>query len=332
MTEYVSVVDISRYQGTYNFKLGVEHGVQGWILRATHARTIDLRLNEYVQGLRAAGVPDSQVGFYTFVNPSRCDATTAARVFVDAVREARGDTDTFLMLDVENYTDKSNLGSLPILKGEDFADYLQELADAIHEYAPTARVVIYSNAAYWNTWVGRVHVLGGYDIIVPRYIHYSEYAPKPPKDPKGWAGWCMSQPKRPQVPYGFGGWRGWQFSAGFNGAGAFYGAQSKDLDLNIVDPVAWARWTAPTPEYVNPAVVFLEDDMAQLAPELVRFRGYKNVFLFADNTFTHLTEESTARYRAAGIPDVVLDAHPQGLKSALSKAGLQWADLVVEGA
>lgn len=329
--DYVPVVDISRYQGTFMFDRAVAHGVQGFIVRATHGRTVDQRLGEYVQGLRDVGVADSHVGFYTFVNPSRCDPTTAAEVFVDAVRAVRGDVDTFLMLDVEDYTSPSNLGPLPILKGDEFVDYLWEMVRTIERVAPGARIVFYSNGAYWNHWVVSSE-FADYPIIVPRYINYRASAPKPPVDASLWDEWAFSQPKRPVWPNGWDDWDGWQFSAGFNSMGAALGAQSKDLDLNIVRGDAWSKWTTPVPKRVNPPAVFVEDDdMASLAPELVRFEGYKNVFLFANNTFTHLTDESTARLREAGVPDVVLDAHPQGVKSALVKAGLVWADLVVEG-
>lgn len=325
----VPVVDISRYQGMFLFDRAVAKGIQGWIVRATHGRTVDARLGEYVAGLRAAGVDDTQVGFYTFVNPSRCDAVTAATAFVQAVLDVRGNVDTFLMLDVEDYTSPTNLGSLPVLKGAAFVQYLVTFVDTLRALAPDARIVFYSNAAYWNAWLGE-HPFGGYPIVVPRYIKYSESAPKPPSDPGLWESWCMSQPKRPQVPVGWSDWDGWQFSAGYNGMGSVFGATSKDLDLNIVVPETWVWLTTPAPKFVNPDVVFVEDDMAQLAPELVRFKGYKNVFLFANNTYTHLTSVQTERLRAAGVPDVVLDAHAQGLKSAVSKAGLMWADLVVQ--
>lgn len=327
---YVPVVDISRYQGTMLFPVAVSKGVRGWIVRATHGRTVDLRLQEYVDGLRAAGVPDTDVGFYTFVNPSRCDAVSAGRSFVDAVLHARGNVDTFYMLDVENYTDPSNLGSLPILQGDAFIEYLEVLVETIQSLAPQARIVLYSNAAYWDVWLGENHSLSRFDIIVPRYLNYKPGAPTPPVDPGLWDEWAFGQNKRPQVPAGWVGWDGWQFSAGYNRMGHVYGASSMDLDLNIVDSDAWSEWTKPAPVWGNPDVVFVEDDMAQLAPELHRFRGFKNVFLFANNTYTHLTNDSTARLRAAGVVDVVLDAHPQGLKSALAKAGLQWADLIVQ--
>lgn len=74
-----------------------------------------------------------------------------------------------------------------------------------------------------------------------------------------------------------------------------------------------------------------------MTPILVRFQGYKNVFLYAYNTFTHLTQVSAKKYlRSAENPNglalEVWDAHPQGMKGAFISAGLTLQDAVSETA
>jgi hypothetical protein len=69
-----------------------------------------------------------------------------------------------------------------------------------------------------------------------------------PGKPSTWETFAFEhQPAGPKAPRGVSEWAAWQFSAGFNRQGSTYGVSSRDLDLNIVDPTAWARWTLGTP-------------------------------------------------------------------------------------
>jgi len=80
----------------------------------------------------------------------------------------------------------------------------------------------------------------------------------------------------------------------------------------------------PIPPY-NPD----PDDEDEMAVQLrVRFEGYKNVFLYEYNTFTHLTGRSDGKYQ--NVPLEVWDAHPQGMKGAIAKAGLEMEDMIPE--
>jgi hypothetical protein len=79
---------------------------------------------------------------------------------------------------------------------------------------------------------------------------------------------------------------------------------------------------------VNPPAE-VEDDMAKvIGAEMWRIVGFANVFLYENGGVTHLNEELFKRYLAAGVPGVLVDDHPEGTKSILSKAGLMHADLV----
>jgi hypothetical protein len=61
-----------------------------------------------------------------------------------------------------------------------------------------------------------------------------------------WGDWAFNVRKNvngPKTPSGVE-WSGWQFSAGFNGQGPVYGAESPDLDLNIIRAEKWNEWTS----------------------------------------------------------------------------------------
>lgn len=330
MTAMIPVVDVSRYQGKIRWRTMIDAGVKGFILRATHALAKDVRLDEYVSGLRAEGFDMSQVGFYTFCNPSRASAQDSAKFLIETLVKSFGSTDTFVMMDVENY--EQDAGQLPVIRGERFGRWLQDFVQVLHDLAPGLRVVFYSNAAYWDTWV-QVPWFNTYDIIVPRYLEYKENGIQPPRDPALWEGWAFSYKARPIQPRAWDRSDGWQFSAGWNRMGGTYGVQSRDLDLNVVDADAWSRWTMPKPVYVNPPTELVEDSVLEdvMKPEIHRFAGYTNQFLFAYGQYTHLTGVTAERYGAAGFPKVLLDAHPQGIRAALAQSGLMWSDLVEGG-
>lgn len=70
-----------------------------------------------------------------------------------------------------------------------------------------------------------------------------------------------------------------------------------------------------------------DDDMPK--PEMRRFVGYKNVFHFEAGQYSHGTKVTVERAIARGDELVVVDAHPQGLKSALAQSGfLTSVDLI----
>lgn len=248
---YVPVVDISKHQGHVDFRLMRSRNVAGVIIRAAHATVVDTRLNEYTRDALAAGYTTRDLGFYTFVNPSRATAVAHAITIRDAVAVALGTADTFFMLDVEDY-ETNDLGKLPALRGPAFAAWLRTLVVALEGYGiPRRRIVFYSNAAYWNPHVGDSS-FGEHGIIVARYPTTTT----PPADASQWASWVLGKfgtTRPPGVPRGWATWDGWQFSAGGNRAGVIYGASSGDLDLNIVRADAWTAWTSPTMPPASPA-------------------------------------------------------------------------------
>lgn len=69
-----------------------------------------------------------------------------------------------------------------------------------------------------------------------------------------------------------------------------------------------------------------EDDMKSAV--MVQIRGYANVFLVGTGSPVHLTGELYGHYSALGVPLVLVDPHPQFIKTLLFQCGLAQSDLV----
>jgi hypothetical protein len=313
----IPVCDVSQHQGRIDFNVMRARGVKGLIFRATHGRSVDTRCAEYVRGARAAGYRDSDLGTYSFINPKRGSGRDIADAWVDAVEMAFGHTNTFYMLDVEHYATEPGAGK--IIHGDEFAHWLHECVDKLLALGIRQdRIIFYTNRAYWDgpvdharpslgKWVGSA-AFGVHDLIVARYPFYSHAAYArvgyPPADAGQWDEWIMSKtPSRPSLPTGWNNWDGWQFAAGFNRQGRVFGCESDDLDLNIVDPEAWRRWTSslPTAPIPNPPPIRIpveppaepahteDDDMAFRAVIKGGDAQHHPVLVVADGAGTHMT-------------------------------------------
>lgn len=265
------VVDVSRHQGDIDFSVMRSRGVRGLILRASHGRIADDRAGQYYAQALAAGYAPENVGWYSFINPKRgtgreCAESTAGHILAFT----RGERPAFYMLDIEAYRNEPpNVGQTAwansVEHRQRFTLWLREHVETMRAILPSTPIIAYSNAAYYDTAVGDFAFASSLEWIVPRYPVYSAagYARYPLPDVDGWEAWAYARaasgPRSPMnVP-----WAGWQFSAGHNGQGRPYGCNCDDLDLNIVDPVAWSRWTTdpstvpkPRPPIPDP----VEDD------------------------------------------------------------------------
>lgn len=280
----IPVVDVSRHQGAIDFRVMRARGVRGLILRATHGRTADDRATGYYAAALAAGFEPREVGWYSFINPKRgsgreCAETTAGLI----LGFTRGERPAFYMLDVEGYvSEPPRVGELAWPTGAPhragFSAWLREHNDTIRAVLPDTPVLAYSNAAYFDGQVGDFALAAGLEWIVPRYPVSTPagYARWPLPDVHGWEEWAFARaPQGPRSPMGVA-WAGWQFSAGHNGQGPVYGCQSGDLDLNIVRPDAWARWTSDPSPITPPTIPSPEEDPM---PKLIRPDGDAAVFV-----------------------------------------------------
>ena len=268
MTTYVPIIDVSHHQGVVDFATMKRRGVRGVIIRISNGDTLDTRAHEYYPAALAAGFDPADLLWYVFVNPKRCSAARSVEASIEYIRSITGHDDAAIMWDFEHFDREAGTRGPGLIRGAEYANYARSLIAGVERLAPGWRQFAYSNAAFWDHWVGShgddiVELL---DWIVPRYPVYppswmiraygegnraplNEWianSPKPP-DVDGWADWAFEmQPKGPVTPRRTD-WAGWQFSADYNRQGPAYGTQSSDLDLNVVDAEAWARWTATTP-------------------------------------------------------------------------------------
>ena len=267
---FVPVVDISHHQGAIDFAVMRRRGIDDLIIRVTNGDTHDKQAHAYYIGAVAAGFDPRRILWYTFVNPKRCYPNHAVQATIDRIRQITGRDDHGLMWDCETFIKEAGTRGPGEIKGAEYANYMRSLMAGVHRLAPNWRQFGYSNAAFWDSWVG-LHgddIVASLEWIVARYPVHSDagYDKYPvPGDPDDWAAWANArQPMGPLGPRGAP-WSGWQFSADYNGMGRYYGCSSSALDLNIVQLDPWLRWTgrtaAPEPE---------EPDMAQPNPRYFR--------------------------------------------------------------
>lgn len=278
---WVRVIDISRNQGNIDFAKMFATGIRNLIIRVSNGQTIDDHFATYYSQALAAGFVSENICYYTFVNPKRGTGAQGATATLAAILKVVGHLRVGYMLDVENYAPESpNPDTAPVF-GAAFAAHIREHIATVHALAPAAFTFGYSNLAYWNgpvgngqVWVGDDTLAASIEWLPARYPAYSDAAYARtgyPPGPDGWPDWAYkAQPAGPLPPRG-GRTFGWQFSAGFNHQGPTYGATSRDLDLNIVLPDAWARWTGksavtlpPPIETIPPPPITEDSDMLRL--------------------------------------------------------------------
>ncbi len=281
----IPVVDVSRHQGAIDFTVMRSKGVRGLILRASHGRTADDRAGGYYRDALAAGFAANEAGWYSFINPKRGSGRECAEATASLILSFTGwARPAFYMLDIEQYANEPpSTGAHAWTPGPAhrvaFSAWLREHIATMRELLPDTPIVAYSNAAFYDGNVGDFELAASLEWIVPRYpvsspAGYQRFPLPPTVD--GWEQWAHARaPQGPRSPMGVP-WAGWQFSAGYNAQGPVYGCDSAHLDLNIVHPEAWARWTTdpatiPTPSPPVP----VEDDMPA---KLIRVDGDAAVF------------------------------------------------------
>lgn len=234
-SDFVPVVDVSKWQGLIDWQKLASTGVEGAIVRAGNGREPgpDPRFEENVAGAVAAGL---DVGSYYWIRPDADETPEEqARTWLDYVD---GFDVRFLMVDVE-WQDVE-------LGPEATSSWLRRFLGALTEAGWSRPVLAYSNGYYWNEYVRDVELAGRLDFVLAAYPHGETTAPA---DPADWYSWATSGRSRPVLPVGATSWQGWQFTASL--PGAVFGVASAGLDGNLVRRLSWELWTAdvdaPTP-------------------------------------------------------------------------------------
>lgn len=321
----VPICDVSHAQGVVNFRTMASKGVRGVIIRLGIGDHDDDRAEQYVRDARVAGLA---IGSYWFLNPKTgASGSKQMGYFVQRAKEldVLRPGDMPLMVDVENYDNEPPKNG-PILRDAAWQAWVVDAVTTLRQ-ATGRWPIFYTNKNYMAETGLDGWAFSQCPVILARYPFYSPSAPKPPADANQWERWITTMTSaRPPVPSGWSRWDGWQFSAGFNGMGAVYGASSGDIDLNLIWPDAWENWTTsiaitPIEVEVDPPVVPStpitpdpydpsEDDMAGNAPLIKMDKRYNEAFLVGAGTPVWLTGEDVAAEKAQGIPVADSEPHP----------------------
>lgn len=196
-------IDVSKWQGVMNWEVALSRGISFAIIRSSYyagGLYEDPQYQRNVSECERLGIP---YGVYHYIIPYGTPATQA-NYFADRVRGPLG-----AWMDVE---DNGGYSSAAL------ADWLWLFADTL-----TSRLGklpgIYTRASFWNTYVAD-RDWERFKLWIARY-DATITNPYPPYTPRDWPGEHD--------------WSIWQWSAGGNGLGAYYGAQSADIDLNRYD-------------------------------------------------------------------------------------------------
>jgi GH25 family lysozyme M1 (1,4-beta-N-acetylmuramidase) len=216
---WVPGIDVSKWQGTMNWPLTVNRGVKFTFIRAFNGIARDDRVEQNAAGAKAAGLP---FGLYTYFRPG-VDATQQANVLV-AEHRRLGAT----LLPVVDVETADGLAPAEVAKR------VRKMVDTVAA-AIGRKPVIYTAAWFWNPQV-RDGSFGDCLLWASRYPSSSQ----PPADPALWAEWALAK-SQPVPPVGWSRWDIWQFSADGNGRGAYYGAQSSSLDLNVCSAEVFSK-------------------------------------------------------------------------------------------
>lgn len=233
MAEFVPAIDISHHQGAMYVGKAKDLGVQMFYVRALFGTKEDLRWEDNVRRMKRNGV---QFGLYTWFRP-----LLSAKSQADALLKLHKASGATLvpMIDVE---DSSHLP--PLIVRTRLAKMVELVTKGIGKH-PT----IYTGYPFWIKHVKSTDpTFARCPLWLSRYPVNSlaGYARSPvPVDPKKWDEYAFGFNRNPIVPAPWKIWAAWQFSAGYNGCGPRYGAQSSDLDLNIIKVGQLDRFRLP---------------------------------------------------------------------------------------
>jgi GH25 family lysozyme M1 (1,4-beta-N-acetylmuramidase) len=236
-------IDWSRWQDNErtpafpDLSVATSHGVDGHSFKAGRGHDPDPAFARYVHEAQQRGLP---WGAYWWPEP--CLSSPAEQAaFTWATVSAAGPPTLPLDIDVEGHRGDSDHPVAPYrpLTPVEQARWLRAYVDELRRLSRRDRVVIYTADWYWD---GKVAPGGvAFDDCDLRVAHHLRGVP--PASAGLWEAWIGTA--QPDIPAGWTTWTAWQFSAIGNGAGPTFGAESTDLDLNVVREDVWRRWTRP---------------------------------------------------------------------------------------
>lgn len=240
----IPVIDWSHWQDDKtgeppDLSVAEDKGVQGHIFRAgrgkgqTSPLDIDPSFDQFVSQAQRPWSP------YWYHEPYESTAKEQMALYAWTVYAAGNPTLPW-HLNVENIRNRP----AGITRGDEHeARWLREAVDEIKTHSKQDLVIVYTYPWYWSNWIAPVGIdFRDCDLRIASYITDV----RPPADPAQWQTFALNhKPNGPTVPDGWDTWDAWQFSS--TGYGEQLGAESENLDHNLVKPEAWARWTNDIP-------------------------------------------------------------------------------------
>lgn len=232
MTHFIPSADGSEWQGNWIIKTAKDAGIRVFYVRGCYGDEVDEWVESYTTRLRNHGLAFGLYGWFRpDVNPTR-----QANLLHTLHRDLGAN------LIPESDVEDDGGGIAPRYIRRDLRTVVNILTTKVGKPP-----VLYTSKTFWDPHVNSDQ-FGECPLWVARYVHKYSYqyrADPVPFDPADWGEYAMNQPLDPGIPLGFGTWDAWQFSAGGNGCGRRYGAESNDLDLNIIRPLRWHRFQLP---------------------------------------------------------------------------------------
>lgn len=239
LTDYpVRGVDISKWQGyPVDFEIMRDRGATFVFIRGGYtAGGANYTDPYYLYNQDSAVDAGLYCGVYFYTDPERMSPETAGIYFSNLL------TDSPCQLP-------------PVLDGEDsgglssaaLADWYKRFLNTV-EIRTGEKPIIYTRSTYWNYYVAADSVWSEYRLWIARYVP-DPVIPFPPYEPRDWDSWFF-----------------WQWTS--SGDGLYWGALSKDLDLNVYNGtlenflIEFELKETPEPEsetiYIEPGCYFIE--------------------------------------------------------------------------
>ncbi|WP_419909046.1 glycoside hydrolase family 25 protein [Hoeflea sp.] len=171
--EPVTGIDVSRYQGTVDWKQVQGSGVRFAAIKATEGAADYPYSDYYTQNAELARQAGLAVGGYHFFNPN-ADGKTQANYFLQVVQPKPGDL--LPMLDLEQTGSAS---------GAQIADGAQAWLETVRA-ATGRKPLLYTTAGFWS----QIGSPAGFDNY-PLWV--AEYGVNQPHLPQGWSNYTIWQ-------------------------------------------------------------------------------------------------------------------------------------------
>jgi lysozyme len=226
--DYVKGIDVSKWQGVMNWAKARSAGARFAFIRAGSISTGGACYTDYQFERNSSIAPDYMpVGYYFYFRP-QFDARAQAGYFCNLIRDKRQSLPP--VLDLENNGE-------PDMAPAAITDAAQTFLYEVY-HRLTVWPILYSRAIWLNDNTITINIWKTTALWLARY-KASLTAP--------WSdGYCK--------PRDWNDWEFWQYSAGGNGKGPEYGAQSKSIDLNYFngDQAAFESYIgSPIPELIR---------------------------------------------------------------------------------